>query len=177
MFKCVALLGDTKGWKMIKATNFCQKFPDKRREQKKEKKKKKKKRKASSKKTPKKRWLNDWTVIWYFFVYLYFFFSPVIVFYQNIHRWSSNTFFHHLKILMKVYKNRNILTLTFLYNKFLTFFFYFLHTVGLISIIYFHCKVYNYFEVVFFDHRIVSIKIGLCLHWNKKQTGQASRYD
>ena len=39
---------------------------------------------------------HDWTIIWSFFVYI-FFFSPIIAFYENIHRFSSNTCFPILK--------------------------------------------------------------------------------
>ena len=60
-------------------------------------------------KKKKRRWLNSYEI----FLCKYIF-SFLLLFY-----YSSNTF-HHPQVLMKVYENRNILTLTFHYNKFIT---------------------------------------------------------
>ena len=58
--------------------------------------------------------LYDLSLYAYFsFPKLLHFIKHPLLFYQDL--------FHHLKVLMKVHLNRNVLTLTFLCNEFITF--------------------------------------------------------
>ena len=53
---------------------------------------------------------------------LYIYFSFLLLFYFITHQLLfKQHLFHHLKVLMKVYWNWNVLMLTFYYNKLITF--------------------------------------------------------
>ena len=55
---------------------------------------------------------------------------PLLLYFIN----HPSLFYHHLKVLMKLHKNQNILTLSFLHNNFITF--------GLLC-----CSIYTYIFV------------------------------
>ena len=112
----------------------------------------------------KERWLNYWTVISSFFVYNFLLPSYCILLkYPSLFNQNS---FTHLKVLMKVYKSRNVLTLNFLHDNFITFellcFSIFSEYIYIYIYIYIHTHTHIYIYI--YTHTFTYIYIYIYVH-------------